>query len=88
VVNDSSFAGDITAYRRADGTVRLDVNPGVLRLSFSLLAAADPRWLEIRDGLIIFRGVENDGRPQVVVYRPAGVEPGPEGGWLVCEPVT
>jgi len=80
--------GSITAFRREDGTVRLDVDPGVLKVSFGLLAGADPTWLEIRDGLVVFRGVDDDGRQQAVVYRPAGVEPGPEGGWLVCDPVS
>lgn len=75
--------GSITAHRRDDGTVRLDVDPGTLRVSFGLLDQADPQWLEIRDGLVIFRGVEDDGRQQAIVYRPTGVEP----GWLVCEPV-
>jgi hypothetical protein len=79
--------GDVTAVKRADGTVCLSVTPGLLKISFGLLAQADPEWLEIRDGLVIFRGVEDDGRQQVVVYRPRGVEQGPEGGWLVCDPV-
>ena len=79
--------GNITAVKRDDGTVFLSVEPGMLKISFGLLAQADPEWLEIRDGLIIFRGVEDDGRQQVVVYRPTGVEQGPEGGWLVCDPV-
>lgn len=80
--------GYVTAVRREDGTVRLAVEPGTLKVSFGLLAGADPDWLEIRDGLVIFRGVEDDGTQQAVIYRPTGVEPGPEGGWLVCEPVS
>jgi len=79
--------GHVTAVKRDDGTVCLSVEPGMLKISFGLLAQAEPEWLEIRDGLVIFRGVEDDGRQQVVVYRPTGVEQGPEGGWLVCDPV-
>jgi hypothetical protein len=82
--------GSVTAVKRDDGTVRLSVKPGMLKISFGLLvqaAQADPEWLGIRDGLVIFRGVEDDGRQQVLVYRPTGVEQGPEGGWLVCDPV-
>jgi hypothetical protein len=80
--------GSITAFRRTDGSVRLDVDPGVLRVTFGVLVDADPSWLEIRDGLVIFRGVEDDGKQQVLAYRPTGVEQGPEGGWLVCEPAS
>jgi hypothetical protein len=79
--------GHVTATRRDNGTVCLSVQPGRLKVSFGLLAQADPEWLEIRDGLVIFRGIEDDGVHQVAVYRPTGVEQGSEGGWLVCEPV-
>ena len=80
--------GYIVATKRDDGTVCLEVNPGRLKVSFGLLATAEPDWLEIRDGLVIFRGIEDGGGHQTAVYRPAGVEQGPEGGWLVCEPVA
>lgn len=80
--------GYVFATKRDNGTVCLHVEPGALKVSFGLLATAEPEWLEIRDGLVIFRGIEDDGKQQLAVYRPTGVEQGPEGGWLLCEPVA
>lgn len=81
------FVGDITATRRADGTVRLRVTPGPLRVTRAVLAQADPSLLARADDVVTFRGTEDDGTRREYRYRIAGEEFGPEGGWLLCEPL-
>lgn len=79
--------GDIAAYRRTDGSVRLEVTPGPLRVTRLVVEQADPQWLSCDEGVLTFCGIEDDGSRQSYSYRVVGDEPGPEGGWLLCEPL-
>lgn len=84
------YTGNITAYLRADGSVRLDVTPGPLRISGKLAAMAaegEHHAMDLEDGIVTFRGHADDGTPQVFRYRTVGQEAdGPEDGLLLCEP--
>lgn len=81
------FVGDITATRRADGSIRLQVAEGPLRVSRELLEHADPEFVSQAEDVITFHGIADDGTHQAYRYRVVGSEAGPEGGWLLCEPV-
>lgn len=81
--------GDITAYRRDDGTVRLVVSLGALRVTHAVVEQADPEWLSRAEDVLTFHSLEDDGSRRAYRYRIVGSEPGViEGGWLLCEPIA
>lgn len=82
--------------REEDGVAIIGEAAGHVEFSLGLLyeGTADPRWLTIEDGLVVLRGVDNDGQPRELRYRPVGFNPPPagyeamnEGGALRCERV-
>jgi hypothetical protein len=83
----TDWPGNINAYRRDDGTVRLDVTPGALRVTRGLIDQADPEWLSWAGDLVTFHSVEPGGVRRAYRYRIVGSAPGPEGGWLLTVPV-
>lgn len=83
------LTGDITATRRQDGSVRLDVIPGTLRVTRLVVEQADPEYLNRHENLITFHSVEDDGSCRSYRYRVEDYEPGEfEGGWIQLEPVA
>jgi hypothetical protein len=86
-----AYTGDITAYRRADGTARLEVTPGPLRVSRKLVAMAEEGesdFIAEADGVLTFFGYTDGGKPQAYRYRiVGGFVGGPEDGWTLCEPL-
>jgi hypothetical protein len=83
------YVGDLVAYRRDDGSVRLALtNPGPLRVTRGVVEQAEPEWVSRTEDLLTFHGVDDDGAHQAYRYRIVGEEHGDiEGGWLLCEPL-
>lgn len=78
------FDGDLRAWRRDDGTVRLElVNPGPLRISRELLDQAEAEWLSRAEDVITFHSLEDDGSRRAYRYRIVGGR----GEWVLTEPV-
>lgn len=82
------YTGDITAYRRDNGQVRLVVRPGPLRASQFVLDQGDPEYVSRAEDLVTFHSVEEDDERRSYRYRVVGGEPGPEGGWVFLEPIS
>jgi hypothetical protein len=84
----TSQTGDIEAYRCDDGTVRLVVTPGPIRITKAALDQAAPEWLTRAENILIFCSREADGLRRSYRYRITGEEPsGFEGGFVSAEPV-
>jgi len=81
------YTGDIAAIRRADGSVRMAVTPGPLRATRLVLEQAEPEVISRAEDLVTFHSVEDDGSRNAYRYRATGEESGPEGGWVLLEPV-
>lgn len=81
------YTGDITATRHADGRVTLVVTPGPLRASRMVLDQADPEFLSWVEDIVTFHSMEPDGTRTAYRYRVTGDEYGPEGGWLLLDPI-
>lgn len=78
------YVGDINATVHPQGRVALSVTPGPLRVSRLVLSDAHPEFLTQDHDLVTFHDTL-DGKDYP--YRIVGDEPGPEGGWLLCEPL-
>ena len=82
------YVGSITATRRTDGTLALNVIPGPIRVSRMVIKEGDPELLRLSDDLLTFWGCDDDGARLAFQYRIVGEDSsGPEGGWLLCEPM-
>lgn len=84
----TDWTGEITGYRRDDGAVRLEVRPGPVKMTQTVLDQAEPEWLSRCEDLVTFHSVESDGSRRSYRYRIVGTDAsGPEGGWVLTEPV-
>lgn len=83
------YTGELTAYRQADGRIRLErSNDGPMRVSQALADQAEPELVSRVEDVLTFHGVDGLGEPVSYRYRIVGAESdGPEGGWLRCEPL-
>lgn len=82
------YTGNLAAVRREDGTVRITVmTPGPMRVTRLVVEQGDPEWISRAGDLLTFHSAEDDGSRKAYRYRIVGEEAGPEGGWLLCEPL-
>lgn len=84
------FIGALSATRLPGDLIRLNMLiPGPMRVTRAVIEQGDPEYVERVDDTVTFRGVNSQGEQVAYGYRIVGSdESGPEGGWLLCEPLT
>lgn len=89
MVNDR-FIGEISATRLPGDLIRLNMlMPGPLRVTRAVVDQGDPRFVERVDDTLTFRGMNARDEQVAYSYRIVGSDDsGPEGGWLLCEPLA
>lgn len=82
------YTGNLAVTRRLDGAVHIMVmTPGPMRVTQLVVDQAEPEYLSRVEDVLTFHSTEEDGSSRAYRYRIVGNEAGPEGGWLLCEPL-